>query len=294
MVSKLMRENDNMNIEPIASDSLGVRSMATSVETDDCRILIDPSAALGPKRYRLPPSTIEKNTLQKIKETIAQKANTCDILTISHYHYDHYDPYETFYKNKTVFAKDISNHINKSQKKRGTDFKKEILESCELIYCDDTQHSYGATTLTFSPPFFHGPENVRLGYVIMTTVDDGSQKLLHASDVQGPVTKDATAYIIKQNPDILIMDGPPTLFLGWRFSIQNLADASDNLLSIIEKTNCKVLLDHHLLRDLHYKKRFAKPYQKHGQSISTFAEYLNKENNTLEAHRKQLWEKEKR
>ncbi|MFO8078147.1 MAG: hypothetical protein R6U21_05850, partial [Thermoplasmatota archaeon] len=98
----------------------------------------------------------------------------------------------------------------------------------------------------------------------------------------------------EQNPDILIMDGPPTLFLGWRFSIQNLADASDNLLSIIEKTNCKVLLDHHLLRDFHYKKRFAKPYQKHGQSISTFAEYLNKENNTLEAHRKQLWEKEKR
>jgi len=283
-----------MNIEPIASDSLGVRSMATYVETEDCRIVIDPSAALGPKRYRLPPTTIEQMTLQKIKKTIAQKAKNADILTISHYHYDHYDPYETFYNNKTVFAKDISNHINKSQKKRGSDFKKEIKESCDLIYCDASEHSFGDTTLTFSPPFFHGPENVRLGYVIMTTVDDGSQKLLHASDVQGPVTKDATTYIIKQNPDVLIMDGPPTIFLGWRFSTQHLSDASDNLISIIEHTHCKVILDHHLLRDLYYNKRFAKPYQQHGQSISTFAEYIGKENNTLEAHRKELWEQEKK
>ena len=283
-----------MKIEPIASDSLGVRSMATYVETKDCSILIDPSAALGPKRYRLPPTNIEQNTLQQIKRIIAQKASNCDILTISHYHYDHYDPYETFYHGKKVYAKDINKHINKSQKKRGTDFKKEIKDHCDLIHADDTKHIFGDTTLSFSPPFFHGPENVRLGYVIMTTVDDSSQKLLHASDVQGPVTEDARDYIIKQNPDVLIMDGPPTLFLGWRFSTQNLIDASDNLISIIEKTQCKVILDHHLLRDLNYKKRFEKPYQQHGQSITTFAEYVGKENNTLEALRKKIWEQEKK
>jgi predicted metallo-beta-lactamase superfamily hydrolase len=59
-----------MKIIPIASDSLGVRSMATYVETKDCKILIDPSAALGPKRYGLPPSIIEIEALKKIKKKI--------------------------------------------------------------------------------------------------------------------------------------------------------------------------------------------------------------------------------
>ena len=52
-----------MKIIPIASDSLGVRSMATYVETKDCKILIDPSAALGPKRYGLPPHNKELEAL---------------------------------------------------------------------------------------------------------------------------------------------------------------------------------------------------------------------------------------
>ena len=282
---------DKVKVVPIASDSLGVRSMATYVETKDCKIFIDPSAALGPKRYGLPPTEQEMETLEETKYKIAQLAKQCDILTISHYHYDHYDPSETFYQGKKIFAKDIDKNINKSQHKRGSDFKKIVEDSCDLIYCDDSKHNVGDTELVFSPPFFHGPENVRLGYVIMVTVDDGEKRILHASDVQGPVTKDAKDYIINQKPDLLIMDGPPTLFLGWRFSKENLQDASDNLIEIMEKLNCGVILDHHLLRDLRYKERFYQPYKSSGKKIQTFAEYLGKENNTLEAYRKKLWGK---
>ena len=129
-----------MEVLPIASDSLGVRSMATFVETKDCKILIDPSAALGPRRYGLPPAQIEIETLKKTKQEIADIAKQCDILTISHYHYDHYDPSETFYYGKKVFAKDIKKDINKSQNTRGTDFKKNIEDSCELVYCDGSNH----------------------------------------------------------------------------------------------------------------------------------------------------------
>ena len=52
-----------MKIIPIASDSLGVRSMATYIETKDCKILIDPSAALSPKRYGLPAHDKELDAL---------------------------------------------------------------------------------------------------------------------------------------------------------------------------------------------------------------------------------------
>jgi uncharacterized protein len=280
-----------MKVVPMASDSLGVRSMATYVETKDCKILIDPSVALGPKRYGLPPAEQEIAALEKTKNEIARTAKQCDILTISHYHYDHYDPSAGFYKDKKVFAKDINKNINKSQQKRGTDFKKIVEDSCDLIYCDDSKHNVGNTELIFSPPFFHGPENVRLGYVIMTTIDDGEKRLLHASDVQGPVTKSAKEYIISQSPDILIMDGPPTIFLGWKFSMQNLQDAADNLVEIKEKLDCDIILDHHLLRDLNYKKIFPQPYRASGEKVKTFAEYIGKENNTLEAHRKELWGK---
>ena len=278
-----------MNIIPLASDSLGVRSMATYVETKDCKILIDPSAALGPKRYGLPPSQKEQEALFKIKVKIAERAEQCDVLTISHYHYDHYDPNEVFYKGKKVFAKNISQDINKSQKQRGTDLKNMVENICDLEYCDDSTHQIGDATITFSPPFFHGPENVRLGYVIMTTIDDGKKRILHSSDVQGPVTNSAKDYILDQKPDLLIMDGPPSIFLGWKFSKQSLQDASDNLVEIIKTLGCQVILDHHLLRDLKYLEVFSEPYKVGKEKVKTFAEYLGKENNTLEAHRKELW-----
>jgi len=280
-----------MKIVPIASDSLGVRSMATYIETKDCKIFIDPSAALGPKRYGLPPVQHELETLFKTKLKIAELAGKCEILIISHYHYDHYDPNEAFYKGKKVFAKDIEKNINKSQKQRGADFKKNVENICDLEYCDDSKHQIGNTRIIFSPPFFHGPENVRLGYVIMTTIDDSERIIVHSSDVQGPVTKSAKEYIIDQKPDLLIMDGPPTIFLGWKFSKQSLQDASDNLVEIINTLGCQVILDHHLLRDLKYLDIFSEPYRIGKEKIKTFAEYLGKENNTLEAHRKELWSK---
>ncbi|MDG6218387.1 MAG: MBL fold metallo-hydrolase, partial [Candidatus Thermoplasmatota archaeon] len=167
-----------------------------------------------------------------------------------------------------------------------------IQDNCELTYSDDSVHYFNDTILCFSPPFFHGPEDVRLGFVIMTTVTDQTTTLVHASDVQGPVTKDATEYIINQKPDIVIMDGPPTLFLGWRFSKKNLKDATDNLIRIIKQTNCDIILDHHLLRDVHYRNRFAEPYKRYPNKIKSFAEYQGKENLMLEAQRKTIWQQE--
>jgi predicted metallo-beta-lactamase superfamily hydrolase len=53
--------------------------MATYVETNDCKILIDPSAALGPRRYGLPPHNKEHEVFNKIKKKISEIAKKCDI-----------------------------------------------------------------------------------------------------------------------------------------------------------------------------------------------------------------------
>ena len=84
------------------------------------------------------------------------------------------------------------------------------------------------------------------------------------------------------------MDGPPTYFLGWKFSRENLNNAKENLLEIIDETGCEVILDHHLLRDLKYKEKFPEVYET--GKVKSFAQYLGEDERLLEANRKKLWE----
>ncbi len=268
---------------------MGVRSMATLVELEKEKIFIDASAALGPSRYGLPPHPLELKALQEAKEKIRETASHCSNFVITHYHYDHYDPDEKFYEGKRIFAKDIAERINRSQRERGALFKERFEEKAEIIYCDESIHEVEGARLKFSPPFPHGPEGVKLGYVIMVSVEE-REKILFASDVQGPVYDEAKNYIINEMPDLLIMDGPPSYFLGWKFSQANLKKAEENLMEIMEKTDCRLILDHHLLRDLKYRQRMKSLYETYEGRISTFAEWNGMENNMLEARRKELWE----
>ncbi len=279
---------------PLAADSMGVRSLATYVETDK-RILIDPGAALGPKRYGLPPSDIEMKELTRHIRLIKSYAKKCDAITISHYHYDHYMPEDDIYVGKKVFIKDPDHNINLSQKKRAHDF----LESFELNYevSDGKTFKLGKTTLRFSPPVFHGGTS-KLGYVIMADVVYKNFRFIHASDVQGPQTDEATEWIISENPDILMLSGFPTIFLGWRFPKSGLERSNENLIKILSETDVStIILDHHIARDLNYKKKITSVLataEKLGKRVVTAAEFLGEKNNFLEARRKELFVKEKR
>ncbi len=263
--------------------------MATLVEVGDEKIFIDASAALGPYRYGLPPHILEIEALENAKMYIASVAEHCNIFVITHYHYDHYDPSEEFYIGKKIFAKRIDRDINRSQQERGTYFKEIFDKKADIIYCDGMEYEMNGYKMKFSPPFPHGPYGVRLGYVIMTSIEE-NEKILFASDVQGPIYEKTKDYIIEESPDLLIMDGPPSYFVGWRFSVDNLKKAEENLIEIMDKLDCKLVLDHHLLRDLKYKERMKNLYEMYGDKIKTFAEWNGKKNNLLEARRKELWE----
>jgi uncharacterized protein len=275
-----------MDTLPLAFESLGVRGMATSVDAG-VRVLIDPSAALGPIRYGLPPHRLEIEALAEAKHNIREAALGSEVFVITHYHFDHHDPGETFYGNKTVLAKDITNKINKSQTERGKFFAQQMPEDCDLRYADGKTFTFDGVTVSFSPPVPHGPEGINLGYVIMCKVECGDEVLVHTSDVQGPVSDEAADWIIKAAPDLLIVDGPPTYFLGYKFSAENMEKAKANILRIIKETECETILDHHLLRDLKHRERYAEVWQT--GKAKTAAEYIGKENNLLEMKRKQLW-----
>lgn len=273
-------------VMPIASESLGVRSLAVYVETD-VKIFIDPSAALG-MRFNLPPSEDEYEALVYFKHKIRELAEKCDVLILSHYHFDHYDPEENFYIGKKVFAKSIDRNINKSQHSRGMEFNKIFREKCDLIYADGTKHKIGNTSIKFSKPFAHGQEGTPLGFVLMTTIEENF-KLLHTSDIGGAVQDSAKDYIISESPDLLILDGIASYFLGFRLSRKAIEASRKNINEILEKTDCEIILDHHLLRDLEYKKYFPEIYE--SGRVKTFAEYNGVENNMLEARRKELFKR---
>jgi predicted metallo-beta-lactamase superfamily hydrolase len=284
-----------MRIIPLASESLGVRSLATFVEAGGIKILVDPGVALGPRRYGLSPAEIELKTLQQMRRKLQGYARKADIVTISHYHYDHHTPffeglYESsseeyareIYAGKLLFIKHPKENINFSQRKRAWAFLKNAEPIAKKIeYADGRNFDLGGVTLEFSPAVPHGSEGSKLGFVVMVLIDDGSKRAIHASDIQ-LLNRKAVEWIVEKNPDLLITGGPPT-YLGpraegaWETGFKNLND-------IIRETNAEVILDHHIVRD----KRYPEFFDGLEKRPKTFAGYLKVEDRPLEAYRKEL------
>ncbi len=284
--------------EPLAFDSFSVRSMATLVKADNLKIIIDPGIALGPLRYGLEPSEQEEEAFDYGRKKIINELKDSDVVVISHYHFDHHPFYEdkefntAAYKDKIILTKDDRENINLSQKKRASVFKKIALPLAKRIeLADNRVFNFGNIQIKISKPVFHGKEKSRLGFVLMTKIVKGDNSLMHCSDVQGPIVKETADIIINEQPKNLIIGGPPTYLLGYKFSWKNLKDAEQNVFRIIENTNVKtMIIDHHLLRDLHYRKRFPvyERARELGCNIKTAAEYLGRKNLQLEARRKEL------
>jgi predicted metallo-beta-lactamase superfamily hydrolase len=270
--------------------------MATFVETDDLKVLIDPSAALGPIRYGLEPHPLEWKRLDEAWEEIKRYAEDADALIVTHYHYDHHDPdCPELYKNKTVFIKHPTQNINLSQRERAAFFLETIKGMPKnLKFADGRNFELGKTRISFSKAMCHGT-NPRLGYVTEVSIENGDEKFLHTSDVEGPSLEDQVGFILKEKPDILFVDGPMTYMLGYRYSFKSLEISNSNLVKVVKKTNVYTLvLDHHLLRDLDYRARI-KPIceaaDKRGVKVVTAAEFCGRKIEMLEALRRELYAK---
>ncbi len=283
-------------IVPLGFDSFGVRSMATFVETDDLKILIDPGVSLAPLRYGLEPHPLEWQRLDETWNVIKEYAEESEVLVVTHYHYDHHDPdYSELYSGKTVFIKHPTQNINRSQKDRAAYFLEAIKglpKRLEIV--DGKSFTFGETTITFSKAVCHGT-NPRLGYVTETCIKSNNEKFLHTSDVEGPSLEDQITFILEMKPNALFVDGPMTYMLGYRYSFKSLEISNANLVKAIKETELHTLvLDHHLLRDLNYKMRVKPVYeeaQKRGVKVVTAAELAGRKIEMLEALRKELYTK---
>jgi predicted metallo-beta-lactamase superfamily hydrolase len=293
---------------PLAAESLGVRSMCTYVETPDFKVLIDAGASLG-FRFRLLPHPREYEALVKCREKIVECAGKVEVVTISHYHFDHVTPTYTdytwnfsslevarqIYGGKIVLAKDFRSDVNASQRRRGWIFRKTVEDSVEgFKVADGEAFTFGETKLKFSKPVFHGEVDTPLGWVLMLTVEHGDDMVMHASDVQGPISDETLKAILKVKPRLVYVGGPPLYLADFRVKRSVVNHGLQNIAKLVEDIDT-VIIDHHLLRAEGWRESLQpvfKVAEEKGHEIMTAAEFLGLDNNLLEYRRRKLYEVE--
>ncbi|MCS7119076.1 MAG: hypothetical protein RMH75_01965 [Archaeoglobaceae archaeon] len=284
-----------MEIIPIAFDSMGVRSMATFLKTKDLGISIDPSVSLAPYRFGLPPHRVEIEKMSEKWVEIKGFVKNSELVIITHYHYDHYNPEEVeIFEGKKLLIKHPREKINKSQMNRADYFLNKLKDlRLDFDYCDGKSYEFGNTVIEISKPVFHG-ENQKLGFVLELFVSSGKKSFLFSSDVEGPLHEDQTNFILEKKPEVVFIDGPMSYMLGYRFSRSLLEKAISNLKKITEVSKVLVI-DHHLLRDLNWKivvSDLLNYAEQFSTKVQSAAEFCGIKENLLEARRRELYKKE--
>lgn len=297
-----------IKITPLAAESFGVRSMCTFVETPDVRILLDAGISLCPYRFGLPPHLIEFKTIATLRKRIAEAAEKAEVITISHYHFDHHTPsYEDWlvnwtdanetarqiYQDKKVLMKNPKEKINASQRQRAWLFQKTGGKYAAMLEpADNKTFSFGRSTmLHFSEAVPHGPDNALLGWVTMVLVEYEDERFMFAPDIQGPMSARTLELIKLAKPQVILIGGPPLYLSGFKVDEAQLQLGLRNLASVAETVPITIL-EHHALRDEQWQQKTKQVFEvalRAGHKMLTAAEFVGEKNNFLEANRKQLY-----
>ncbi len=300
---------NKIEVLPLSAESLGTRSMCTFVKTKDVRIVLDAGVSLAPSRFGLPPHPNEYDAIIESRKAIEEKASVADVVTISHYHFDHHTPSfidwvcnwsspaiaQKIYEDKLVLLKNYKINTNFSQRQRGWAFAKTGGKYAKKLEVADSKvFKFGGTLLRFSEPVFHGSENSPLGWVLATTIECGDERVVFAPDVQGPMHDATLRIIVEEKPQLLIIGGPPLYLAGFRVTEVQIQESLESLKQLVANVPVTIL-EHHLLRAENWRNQSITIFEtarKTGHRVMSAAEFLGREDNLLEAKRKQLFEAE--
>ncbi|MGH7305879.1 MAG: MBL fold metallo-hydrolase, partial [Candidatus Rokuibacteriota bacterium] len=199
-----------MKVIPLAAESLGVRSMATYVQVGRTGILIDPGATLAPARFGLPPTGDEWEALRRANDRISAYAARASFVFVSHYHEDHFRSDPASYAGRIVLAKDPYRMIGGRQAQRADALWKALEGQAKVERADGARRREADLELCVSSPLPHGVDGSPFGSVIALTIVDPAERerFVFASDLQGPASAVAAAYLIQQRPTLLYLSGP--------------------------------------------------------------------------------------
>ncbi len=217
-------------------------------------------------------TTIESYLCTPAKESFADPLNKIPVARDKDF-----DSYQK--RREELFKKGRAWFKKLSQRwKKGPWISEGKFGSVDVSFVDGRKFKFGSTILESTPPLFHGIEYDRVGWVVGLVLVHKKSKVLYASDLQGPGIEDYALWIIKENPDILILDGPATYLFGYMVNRINLQRAIENAISIIRNTDTRVIIyDHHLTRDRLFRQRLREVYEVAELESKTFltaAEWL--------------------
>jgi predicted metallo-beta-lactamase superfamily hydrolase len=96
----------------------------------------------------------------------------------------------------------------------------------------------------------------------------------------------AAAYIARQRPTLLYLAGPPS-YMERDVGGAAIERGIDHLMRLVDTLGCRVIMDHHALRDVHWSERFARLWET--GRVRTAAAHLGVEVAALETRRAELW-----
>jgi len=285
-----------LEIIPLGEESLGVRSMCLKVDVDGTVFILDPGASLAPRRFGLPPHPMEIEAIKEFRKRLNESLKEAEYIFISHYHRDHFTPVyksiymgtegENIYKKKKVLVKNYNN-ANYSQKVRGYMLEKDAKYSSSVwIFADGKSFKIGDIKVKVSDPIPHGKEGSKTGFIIGISIKQKGFDLTYIPDVQGPLSKKAVKFARETNPDMLVIGGFPYYLLGYVFNDEDLELSRRFLVEIVKDVKPETLvIGHHLLRSTDWTKAIPE-----GLDFKTYSGIMGKEENILEAKRKELYE----
>lgn len=162
-------------------------------------------------------------------------------------------------------------------------------KNLQVFFADGREFQFGETKVRFTRPLFHGIEFSMVGWVFATIIEYKGKKLIHSSDLNGPIIEDYAEWIIRENPNFLILDGPMTYMLGYLLNKTNLRRAVDNAVKIVKSIDAEVIIyDHHLPREVHFKEHTKEVWEageKLNKRVLTAAEFLGEKPKVLKSKR---------
>src|SRR5439155_146616 len=154
---------------------------------------------------------------------------------------------------RTGRVKDRKRMVAGGPARRGEERWRALGPVARVVSADGCRRRTLELELRVSAPLPHGVDGSPLGAIVMlTVVDPGeNERFVFASDVQGPLSPVAAAYLIAERPTLLYLSGPPS-YIERDVGTAVIERGIDNLLRIVGVTGCRVIMDHHALRDTRF------------------------------------------
>jgi predicted metallo-beta-lactamase superfamily hydrolase len=237
-----------MEIAILGCESMGARSLAVRIRTDDRCIVIDPGVALGMLRGGLAPHPLEVAAAEVTRTRILDALAGATDVVVTHYHGDHVPLAEPspFQLGCTALP-DLAGVRwwckNPEGVSRTSLARRRDLERClaqPLRAAEGTRDAQ----IRCSHGVLHGSPSSHLGTVMMVRIAEGDEVFVYASDMQ-MLDDAAVATIYGWRPTTLISSGPPLYLRELSMADRKSAWVNALFLAGVVPT---LVLDHHVMR----------------------------------------------